>query len=100
MFWTRTSSSSSEGYCGARLKHPTLFTRDFDYFDAQLCHPGYCLVWLNIRPDEAAVFIRRFLRHSDFRTHEQRLGRVIRVHHDGIDYWPRGERRQTHIGWG
>jgi hypothetical protein len=22
-----------------RLKQPTFFTRDFDYFDAQLCHP-------------------------------------------------------------
>ena len=82
-----------------RLKHPTFFTRDFDYFDMQLCHPGYCLVWLNVRPDEAAVFMRQFLRHSDFRTHQQRLGRVIRVHHGGIDYWQRGERRQTHIGW-
>jgi hypothetical protein len=83
-----------------RLKHPTFFTRDFDYFDAQLCHPDYCLVWLNVRPDEAAVFIRRFLRHPDFRTHGRRLGRIIRVHHDGINYWERGERRQTHIGWG
>ena len=83
-----------------RLKHSTFFTRDLDYFDAQLCHQGYCLVWLNVRPDKAAVFIRRFLRHPDFRTHGRRLGRVIRVHHDGIDYWQRGERRQTHIGWG
>jgi hypothetical protein len=82
-----------------RLKHPTFFTRDFDYFDAQLRHPRYCLVWLNVRPDEAAVFIRRFLRHPDFRTHGRRLGRVIRARHDGIDYWQGGERRQAHVGW-
>lgn len=82
-----------------RLKQPTFFTRDFDYFDPRLCHAGYCLVWLNVRPDEAAMFIRRFLRHPDFRTHLQRLGRVIRVHPSGIDYWTRGLRRPTQVLW-
>jgi len=82
-----------------RLKHPTFFTRDFDYFDAQLCHRDYCLVWLNVRPDEAAVFIRRFLRHPDFRAHLQRLGRVVRVHRGRIDYWQRGQRRQMDVAW-
>ena len=82
-----------------RLKQPTFFTRDFDYFDARLCHRGCCLVWLNVRPDEAAAFIRRFPRHPDFRTHLQRLGRVIRVHTGGIDYWQRGQRQQTEITW-
>ena len=82
-----------------RLKQPTFFTRDFDYFDAQLCHQGYCLVWLNVRPDEAALFVRSFLRHPSFRTHQQRLGLVIRVHFGGLDYWQRGQRRQKEIGW-
>jgi hypothetical protein len=82
-----------------RLKQPTFFTRDFDYFDANLCHQGYCLVWLNVRPDEVGVFIRRFLRHSDFCTHQQRLGRVVRVHQGGINYWQRGQRKQTEFAW-
>ena len=82
-----------------RLKQPTFFTRDFDYFDAQLCHPGYCLVWLNVHPDEAAAFIRRFLRHPDFRTHLQRLGRVIRVHQGSIDCSQRGQRKRAEIAW-
>ena len=81
------------------LKQPTFFTRDFDYFDARLCHQGYCLVWLNVAPDEAALFVRRFLHHQNFRTHQQRLGRVIRVHRGGIDYWRRGQRRQIGVGW-
>jgi hypothetical protein len=82
-----------------RLKQPTFFTRDFDYFDAELCHRGYCLVWLNVRPDEAAVFIRRLLRHPDFGTHLQRLGRVVRVHQDGIDYWQGGQRQRMELAW-
>jgi len=82
-----------------QLKRPTFFTRDFDYFDVQLCHPGYCLVWLNVRPDQVAGFIRRFLRHPDFRTHVQRLGSVIRVHPSGVEYWRRDLRRRTEIAW-
>jgi len=82
-----------------RLKQPMFFTRDFDYFKVELCHSGYCLVWLNVRPDEAAAFIRRFLRHNHFRTHGQRLGKVVRVHADGIEYWQLGQRRRTEMGW-
>jgi hypothetical protein len=82
-----------------QLKRPTFFTRDFDYFDAELGHPGYCLVWLNVRPYYVATFIRRFLRHSDFRTHVQRLGKVIRVHPSGIEYWRQGQCQRMERAW-
>jgi hypothetical protein len=72
-----------------RLKQPTLFTRDEDFFKRDLCHAGYALVWLDLAPTEAAMFIRRFLRHSRFRTKAQRLGVVARAHHDGIQFWQR-----------
>jgi hypothetical protein len=41
----------------------TFFTRDLDYFRRHLCHANYCLVYLDIKDNEVADFIRRFLRH-------------------------------------
>ena len=70
-----------------RLRRPTFFTRDQDYYDPELRHAGYCLVYLDVGPDEAAEFIRRFLRHPSFRTQADRMGKVARVHHSGLSYW-------------
>jgi len=81
-----------------RLKNPTFFTRDEDFFQRELCHAGYCLVFLDLRPAESAQFIRRFLRHSRFRTNAERLGVVARVHHDGISFWKKHAPIQR-IGW-
>ncbi|MBI2925202.1 MAG: hypothetical protein HYY24_05805 [Verrucomicrobia bacterium] len=39
-----------------RLKQPTLFTRDEDFFQRRLCHLGYALIWLDAAPAEAAMF--------------------------------------------
>jgi hypothetical protein len=82
-----------------RLKRPTFFTRDFDYFQPGLRHPDYCLAWLNVRPDKAAFYIRRFLRHRDFRTHAQRLGKVVRIHTDGLEYWQHGSTGLRSTDW-
>ena len=70
-----------------RLKQPTVFTRDQDFFQRELCHPGYGLVWLDAAPEEAALFIRRVLRHPRFRTKASRMGVVARAHHDGLQFW-------------
>lgn len=61
------------------LRRPTFFTRDHDFYKADLRHLRYCLVFLDVAFDEAAEFIRRFLRHTAFRTQAQRMGRVVRV---------------------
>jgi hypothetical protein len=72
-----------------RLKQPTLFTHDRDFFQRDFAHPNYCLVWLNVFDGEAAKFTRAFLKHEFFDINAKRLGIVARVHHDGIDYWQR-----------
>ncbi len=81
------------------LRRPTFFTRDHDFFNARLRHTGYCLVLLDVRPQEAAEYIRRVLRHPAFRTRAQRMGKVIRAHHDGLSYWQVGERREQTLDW-
>ncbi len=82
-----------------RLKLPTLFTRDEDFFKRELCHSGYALVWLDAAPAESAMFIRRFLRHPRFQTKAQRMGVAARVHHDGVQFWQRNRAALQRAGW-
>jgi hypothetical protein len=81
------------------LRWPTFFTHDLGFFDPLLCHKGYSLVCLDVRAKEAAVFIRRFLRHPGFRTHRQRLGKVILVRQRNLRFWEIGEQRLQRSSW-
>ena len=81
------------------LKQPTFFTRDQHFFRGQLRHPSYALVYLDLAPEECALFIRRFLRHPRFLTKAQRMGVVARVHHDGIHWWRRPHTALQSVPW-
>jgi hypothetical protein len=69
------------------LKQSAFFTRDADFFQRELCHPAYGLFWQDVAPEEAALFVRRVLRHPRFATKASRLGIVARAHHDGFQFW-------------
>ena len=81
------------------LKQPTLFTRDEDFFERELCHPGYGLFWLDVAPEEAALFVRRVLQHPRFATKASRLGIVARAHHDGLQFWQRNRAARQRAVW-
>ena len=81
------------------LSQPTFFTRDDDFYDRKLRHAGYCLVYLDVRKEEAAVFIRRFLRHPEFKTKARRMGRVIRVSHVGLSAWMLHAEQEERFEW-
>jgi hypothetical protein len=70
-----------------RHRGVTFFSLDWDFFHAALCHPAYCVVWLDVRADDAAYFTRRFLKHARFHTQTQRMGIVARTHQKGVDFW-------------
>jgi hypothetical protein len=78
---------------------PTFFTHDRDYFKRQLVHPSYCLAWLDVFDGDAAVFIRRFLRHELFSTRATRMGKVVRVQPRMISYWLGGSRSLKSVPW-
>jgi hypothetical protein len=40
------------------LRRATFFTQDRGFFEAGLCHARYCLVWLDVPADDAALFVR------------------------------------------
>jgi hypothetical protein len=81
------------------LPHPTFFPEDWDYFKQHLCHDGYCLVHIDVRRDELALFIRRFLRHKGFDTQAKRKGTVVRVSHNGIVVWRIRAQEETYLNW-
>ena len=82
-----------------RLKRPTFFTHDRDYFQRGLVHPAYCLVWLDVFDGEAAAFIRKFLKHPAFDTAARRMGVVARTHSDGIHFWHGKRAGLLNVGW-
>jgi hypothetical protein len=83
------------------LKAPTFFTRDRDFWDATLRHRHYCLVFMDIpeHEGEVASAIRRFLRQRSFNTHAKRLGKVVRIHLAGIQFWQVGRQRLQTVSW-
>jgi hypothetical protein len=82
-----------------QLSDATLFTRDPDFYDRTLCHSSYCLVVLSVRKDEAAEYLRRYLRHPGFNTHAKRMGCVVRVNAVGIVYWKKGQEQEESVSW-
>jgi hypothetical protein len=82
-----------------RLRNPTFITRDLEFYDPGLRHRGYCLVVANIGQSEVAAFVRRFLRHPEFRTQSQRMGTVARMSQTGIICWRLGVSREGALGW-
>ena len=51
-----------------QLSNPTFFTLDRDFYRPDWAHSGYCLAWRVVKGQQAAEFIRRFLRHPRFNT--------------------------------
>lgn len=82
-----------------RLTRPTLVTGDRRIYDRNLRHARYCVVVLDVRPNDRARFTRRFLRHPAFRTFAQRQGCVIRVGYEAVHAWRPGARSEEELAW-
>ena len=82
-----------------QLSQPTFFSRDDDFYKRQLCHAGYCLVYLDVRKEDAAVFVRRVLRHTAFKTKAKRMGKVIRASHAGLSIWNLHAEKEERLNW-
>ncbi len=82
-----------------RLKRVTLFTQDQDFFKTRLCHRAYCLVWLDVKPGEAAFYLRRFLRHPHFDTQARRMGLVARANVEGVQCLRRVATQKIFVAW-
>jgi predicted nuclease of predicted toxin-antitoxin system len=81
------------------VRRPTFFTLDSDFYERTLCHERYCLVCMDVRDDEAASFVRRFLRHPQFDTQAKRMGAVVRLSPIGIRAWRVGVEAERYVEW-
>ncbi|MBI2266722.1 MAG: hypothetical protein HYU64_16435 [Armatimonadetes bacterium] len=70
-----------------QLAPVTFFTRDLGFYRRTLCHPEYCLVCLAVGQYETASFIRRFMKCPGFKSRSERMGKVVRVTHTGLQTW-------------
>ena len=82
-----------------RLPNPTFFSLDRDFYQPNWRHLAYCLVWLDVPDDQAAHYIRRFLRHPIFSTDAKRMGIVARVHSAGAQFWAQHEHIKRSVRW-
>lgn len=82
-----------------KQRRSTFFSRDDDFYSRRLCHAHYGIVHLAVHISEAAIFVRRLLRHPDFDTHSKRAGRVLRVSSGGISIWQINENLERRVGW-
>jgi hypothetical protein len=81
------------------LRRSTFFTHDLGFFNPLLCHKGYSLVCLDIKANESAIYIRRFLRHRGFRAEKQRLGKVILARQRNLSFWKIGNQELQRLDW-
>ena len=82
-----------------QLRQPTFFSRDDDFYKRGLCHAGYSLVYLDVRKEDVAVFVRRVLRHTAFKTKAKRMGKVIRASHSGVSIWNLHAEKEERLSW-
>lgn len=82
-----------------RQRRATFFTRDAGFYDRTLCHPRYALTYLAVDKYEAAVFVRRVLRHKSLNTALKRMGSVLRVSRAGVSVWRPHATREIRLEW-
>ncbi len=80
-------------------RNATFFTRDSDFYRAELRHRGYCLVVADVGQNEVATFVRRFLRHPDFDTQAKRMGKIVRISHASIAFRRLRSQSEVHAVW-
>ncbi len=81
------------------LRNPILFTVDRHLYKRTLCHARYGLVYLNVGQSEAAIFVRRLLRHPEFDTQAKRMSTVIRVSHRRLAVWCLHAEHEERFDW-
>ncbi|MCI0694896.1 hypothetical protein L0337_23170 [candidate division KSB1 bacterium] len=81
------------------VKRVTFFTCDLGFFHPKFCHLNYGLVVITGHFLETASLIRRFLRHSEFKTHAMRVGKVFKLSSVKAYWWEIGQNYQQSLAW-
>ena len=57
------------------------------FYRREVCHRQYGIVYLEVAPEEVAIFVRRVLRHSRLSPQAKRMGTVVRASHRRLGVW-------------
>ncbi len=82
-----------------KLTKPTFFTRDGGFFRAELSHSKYGIVWLDVRVQETAKFVRKMLRCHRFDTWAKRKGLVVGLSAEKIKAWRYPSKTLDSFSW-
>lgn len=82
------------------LRRPTFFTLDWDFYRPELCHARYCLVFLDVRREECALFVRRLLTHPELDTQAKHMGTFVRASYAGPFVWRLHAQTELRFDWG
>ncbi|HMF16051.1 MAG TPA: hypothetical protein VKE98_02540 [Gemmataceae bacterium] len=72
------------------LSSPTFVTLDNDFWDRNLCNPGYSIVLFALQDKEQLLIprmLRNLFRIREFQSRAARMGKIIRVSRKNIAYW-------------
>ena len=61
--------------------------------------PVYSLVYLAVDKYEAAIFVRRVLRHPELDSQAKRMGKIVRASSAGISVWLPHAEHEMRVGW-
>lgn len=79
-----------------RVVRPTFVTINVtDFWKKVQPHDGYCIINVAVPQNhahEVPNFLRRLFRVSDFKTKASRMGKIIRLTQNGIEYYERDRR--------
>jgi len=81
------------------LKQPTLFTWDNDLYHFKLLHKNYCIVYVDVKQKDVAVFTRKFLNNEMFDSKSQRMGKIVRITYEGIKWWEFSKGVEEQLFW-
>lgn len=84
------------------LNEPTFITIDFDFWDAEWLNPNYCVLFFALRKDQQSMIpglLRTLLRKREFATRASRMGKVVRISKDGIEYLQFRNRERKVVPW-
>jgi hypothetical protein len=82
-----------------RLRRPTFFTRDDDFYAPRLVHEKYCPGYLAVEKHEVAYFVRRLMRYPALNSQARRMGLVVRVSTAGLSLWRLKSQNEKHLDW-
>jgi hypothetical protein len=77
----------------------TFHTLDAGLFKRRYTHSSYCLVYYDVPEAELGDWVIKFLRHHDFKTQAQRLGKVIKVKPSKLVYGELHAPRMKEVDW-